>query len=182
MSTALILLAEGFEELEAVTVMDLLVRGGVNVIRAGLTPGPIKASRHTVIQPDVALDEVLDESFDMVVLPGGLPGADHLAGDERVIALLQQQKEAGRWIAAICAAPRALLASGVVKGCRMTAYPGALEGFDVDGVEILDVAVEVDGRVVTSRGPGTAMDFGLCLVEILEGEEVRDRVEVGLVR
>lgn len=182
MSTALIILAEDFEELEAVTVMDLFVRAGINVTRAGLTPGLIRASRFTVIQPDVVLDDVINEPFDIVVLPGGLPGADHLAADARVLALLKRQQEAGKWIGAICAAPRALIAAGICEGKRITAYPGSLGGFDLAGVEICDSAVEVDGKLVTSRGPGTAMDFGLVLIGLLEGEGVRSRVEKGLSR
>ncbi len=182
MSTALIILAEDFEELEAITVMDLFVRAGIEVTRAGLHPGLVRASRNTRIQPDVHLDELANQSFDIVVLPGGLPGADHLAADARVKALLQKQHQEDKWIAAICAAPRALIRAGVCEGKRITAYPGALEGFDLAGVALCSDAVVVDGKLVTSRGPGTAMDFALELIGVLEGEGVREKVEKGLAR
>jgi len=182
MARALVPLAQGCEELEAVTVIDLLRRAGVEVVCAGLEPGPVTASRGVMLLPDVLLDEVLEQSFDVIVLPGGLPGADHLQQDPRIRQLLLQQAQAGRYTAAICAAPKVLASAGLLAGRRATGYPGVLEKLAPAEVEISAEPVVRDGRVVTSRGPGTAMDFALELIELLVGREKREQVEAGLVR
>ncbi|HET8700409.1 MAG TPA: DJ-1/PfpI family protein, partial [Nitrococcus sp.] len=114
MARVLLPLAEGCEELEAVTVIDLLRRAGIDVVVAGLAEGAVKASRGVVLTPDVALDAVLDQDFDMIVLPGGAGGAARLEADARVHRLLQRQADAGRYVAAICAAPKVLLAAGLL--------------------------------------------------------------------
>jgi 4-methyl-5(b-hydroxyethyl)-thiazole monophosphate biosynthesis len=180
MARVLIPLAEGCEELEAVTVIDLLRRAGFEVVVAGLKPGIVKASRGVQLVPDTTLDAALGDDYDMVVLPGGLPGATYLREDPRIIALLQKMAAAGRYTAAICAAPRVLAEAGVLKGKQATCYPGTLDG--LSDVSVRDAAVVRDGKVLTSRGPGTAMDFALELVEALGGGEKRRAVEAGLVR
>lgn len=181
MASVLVPLAAGCEEIEAVTVIDLLRRAGIDVMTAGLVPGPVHASRGVVLVPDAWLDDVLDKPFDMVVLPGGMPGSAHLRDDARVMALLRSMATQGRWTAAICAAPMALLAAGVLEGKRVTSFPGVLDQLPGTHYYCTDPVV-VDGRVVTSRGPGTAMDFALTLVELLAGKAKRDQVEAGLVR
>lgn len=182
MSTVLIPLAEGFEELEAVTVIDLLRRAGVEVVTAGLQDGPITASRGVVILPDRTLDAVLNQDFDMIVLPGGLPGAHHLRDDLRVQAILKRHAAAGAYTAAICAAPVALAQAGLLVGKTATSYPGCVEKLAIADFTHSTAAVVVDGQVVTSRGPGTAMDFALTLIELLCGRAQRDQVEAGLER
>ncbi len=182
MASVLVPLAQGCEELEAVTVVDLLRRAGINVVTAGLDAQPVKASRGMTLLPDMTLDMALQQRFDMVVLPGGLPGADHLGDDPRVIRLLQEMAASESYIAAICAAPRVLARAGLLDGKRATSYPGALDIEAVPGIEYLETAVVTDGRVITSRGPGTAMDFALVLVETLVGKTTRDEVEAGLQR
>jgi protein deglycase len=182
MPRVLVPLAQGCEELEAVTIIDLLRRAGIEVVTAGLDDRPVKASRGTVLIPDTTLDGVTDQTFDMIALPGGLPGADHLAADDRLIALLQQQHAAGRFAAAICAAPKVLAGAGLLDGRTATSYPGAVDGADHPAVNFVDAPVVVDGTLVTSRGPGTAMDFALQLIESLIGRGPRDEVERGLVR
>jgi 4-methyl-5(b-hydroxyethyl)-thiazole monophosphate biosynthesis len=177
----LIPLAPGCEELEAVTVIDILRRAGIEVITAGLEPGPVKASRGTVLLPDAELDEVLHQAFDMVALPGGMPGSEYLKNDTRVIALLKSAEASGKYVAAICAAPMALHAAGLLQGKNATSFPGVLDQLP-GSHHYLNDGVVVDGKVVTSRGPGTALDFSLMLVELLAGRAVRDRVEAGLVR
>jgi len=181
MAKVLIPLAPGCEELEAVTVIDILRRAGIEVTTAGLAAGPVRASRGTVLLPDTTLDEALHNSYDMIVLPGGMPGSEHLKNDARVIGVLKKMATGGKYIAAICAAPMALHAAGVLDGKRATSFPGVLD--ELPGSHVyLDDAVVVDGNIVTSRGPGTAMDFALKLVELLAGKARRDQVESGLQR
>ena len=180
MARVLIPLAQGCEELEAVTIIDLLRRAGIEVVSAGLAQGPVTASRGTVLLPDTTLDTVLEDDFDMLVLPGGLPGSDHLDRDPRIHRLLQRLSASGRYTAAICAAPKVLANAGLLDGKSATSYPGFLEPFP--RVEAVAAPVVADGKVITSRGPGTAMDFALQLIETLTDRDTRDRVEAQLVR
>ncbi|MFO7542342.1 MAG: DJ-1/PfpI family protein [Thiobacillus sp.] len=180
MPKVLVPLADGCEELEAVTIIDLLRRAGIEVVTAGLKPGLVQASRGVQLLPDVTLDVALQDDYDMVVLPGGMPGASHLKGDARIIGLLKRMATAGKYTAAICAAPMVLAEAGVLEGRRATSYPGMLDS--VSGVTLSADAVVQDGTVLTSRGPGTAMDFALALVEVLAGTAMRQQVETGLVR
>ncbi len=175
----LVPVAPGCEELEAVTAIDLLRRAGAEVVVAGLEPGVVRASRGVMLSPDTELDTVRGQSFDLIVLPGGASGAERLESDERITAMLREQDEGAGWIAAICAAPRVLAAAGVLRGRRATAFPGHLEKH---GIEPEDRTVMIDGNVVTSRGPGTAMDFALRLIEAVYGEEKAAEVESGLQR
>lgn len=182
MSRVLVPLAAGCEELEAVTIIDLLRRAGIEVITAGLQPGIVQASRGTQLVPDTTLDSVLRDEFDMIVLPGGMPGAQHLKEDPRIISLLKKMAEQGKYTAAICAAPAVLAEAGLLAGRRATSYPGFLDKLDVPGMAYLKDAVVADGKILTSRGPGTAMDFALALIEALAGRARREEVEAGLVR
>ena len=182
MPKVLIPLAMGFEDLEAITVVDLLRRADIEVVTAGLVPGPITGSRGTMVIPDSALDAERGRDFDMIVLPGGLPGATNLEADPRIRELLHRHQAEGRFIAAICAAPKILAGAGVLDGHSATGYPGTLDAAAFPRVRVLEDPVVVDGKVVTSRGPGTAMDFALGLVELLAGAERRQRVEDALVR
>ena len=180
--SVLVPLAQGCEELEAVTIIDLLRRAGIDVVSAGLDDQPVRASRGTVLVPDTTMDKVMAQDFDMLVLPGGLPGADHLRDDARVQTKLRQMAQQDKYTAAICAAPKALASAGLLDGRRATSYPGALEGSPAEDLTYLNDPVVIDGKVVTSRGPGTAMDFALILIELLLGKEARDKVEGPLQR
>ena len=182
MARVLVPLAQGCEELEAVTIIDLLRRAGIEVITAGLDDRPVVASRKTTILPDTTLEEALHQEYDMVVLPGGMPGADHLDNDARIHVLLKRMAENGKFVAAICAAPKVLAHAGLLNGKRATSYPGFLDDLGLDAVASTGAAVECDGIIITSRGAGTAMDFALKLIEVLEGAEKRDTVENALVR
>jgi 4-methyl-5(b-hydroxyethyl)-thiazole monophosphate biosynthesis len=182
MASVLVPLAQGCEELEAVTIVDLLRRADIEVVTAGLDDRPVRASRGTVLIPDMTLDQALTREYDMVVLPGGLPGADHLDKDPRVTALLRQMAGAGKFTAAICAAPKVLAHNGLLDGKRATCYPGSMDPGSVPGMEYSEEPVVADGKVITSRGPGTAMDFALQLIETLAGEQTRMQVEAGLQR
>lgn len=182
MSRVLVPLAQGCEELEAITITDLLVRAGIDVTTAGLDDRPVTASRGTTIIPDTSVDAVRDQLFDLIVLPGGLPGADNLRDNENVQALLRRHAGEGKYIGAICAAPKALAAAGLLKNKTATAYPGVLEALGNDLIDVRNTPVEIDGNIVTSRGPGTAMDFALTLIELLAGPEKREEVDRQLVR
>ena len=179
---ALVLLAQGCEELEAVTVIDLLRRANIQVTTAGLDPHVVVASRGVKLVPDTTLGEALKHEYDMVVLPGGLPGADNLANDPRVVDLVRRMAKAGAFTCAICAAPVVLAKAGVLAGRRATSYPGCLDQLGLPDVTYTGEAVTRDGNVITSRGPGTAMDFALELIRALLDEETRRRVETSLVR
>lgn len=182
MADVLVPLADGCEELEAVTVIDLLRRAKVNVVTASLANTTITASRGVRIIADMTLEQALLKDYDMVVLPGGMPGADHLDNDERLAGLLQKMADSGKYTAAICAAPKVLASKGILKGKRATSFPGVLEAMQPEGVTLTADAVVIDGKVITSRGPGTAMDFALTLIDVLQGSAVRQQVEAGLQR
>ncbi len=168
MPTVLAILPEGFEEIEAIMPIDLLRRAGAEVTIAALGASPHITGRCQItLHADTTLGEAATRTHDMVFLPGG-PGVLNLRADMRVRALLQQQAAAGGWVAAICAAPTVLQDAGLLEGRRFTAHhsvekqlPGVLSG----------ERVVVDGKIITSRGAGTALDFGLTLVEKLFSPE-----------
>ncbi len=182
MPKVLVPLAQGCEELEAVTIIDLLRRAKIDVTTAGLDKQTVIASRGVKLVPDTDLDSALKQDYDMIVLPGGLPGADYLDNDPRIQALLKKMAGNHKYTAAICAAPKALANAGVLDGKKATCYPGFLDDMDLPNTIITNEAVVIDGKVITSRGPGTAMDFALTLIETLLGKQKRDEVEAGLVR
>lgn len=174
MPRVLVPLAQGFEEIEAVTVIDVLRRAGLEVIVAGLSASPVTGSHAIAIETDVELDAVLAETYDLIVLPGGLPGATNLEAHSGLLELIQEQAESGRWLGAICAAPLVLATAGVLQFHAATSYPGVLSGDELDYQE---QPVVVDRNIVTSRGPSTALRFSLTLVEQLLGPEKRRELE-----
>ena len=182
MSRVLVLLAAGFEEIEAITIVDLLRRGGVEAHTASLGPREVTGSHGITVIADLTLDSVDPGDYAMVVLPGGLPGADHLKADARVIAMLRRFAAAGGFVAAICAAPGVLAHAGLLEGRTATSYPGFLRADSAPGLRLSEDPVVVDGKIVTSRGPGTAIEFGLALIGLLEGSQaarsVRDRLQL----
>jgi 4-methyl-5(b-hydroxyethyl)-thiazole monophosphate biosynthesis len=180
MKSVLVLFADGSEELEAITVVNILRRAGVSVTLAGLDAGELMGSRGVMLMPDETLDDVFHEEYDMIVLPGGQPGTNHLKDDPRVIRLVQRMAQQGKYVAAICAAPSVLAAAGLLDSRQATSFPGALTPYPK--VKLQQAAVVEDGKIITSRGPGTAMDFALTLVERLAGSPKRQEVEAGLQR
>lgn len=182
MVSVLIPLAQGCEELEAVTIIDLMRRANIEVVTAGLDDQPVKGARSTVLVPDTQISEVVDRKFDMIVLPGGLAGAENLDSDPRIHALLHRMSRDGKYVAAICAAPKVLATAGLLEHKKATGFPGVLEKLALPSTELTTHAVQIDGTLITSRGPGTAMDFALKLIELLLGRKARDEVEVPLQR
>ncbi|MBI1870085.1 MAG: DJ-1/PfpI family protein [Chlamydiae bacterium] len=166
----LVVLAEGFEEIEAVTPMDVLRRAGLEVIVAGLSGKTVAGSHGIKIQADVTLDEV-SEVPDLLILPGGMPGAQNLGSSKKVAEMIKKVDQEKKWLGAICAAPPLAVApTGILNGKRATCYPGYEDKFP-SSVTFLEERVVRDGKVVTSRGPGSALEFSLCLVEQLVGKD-----------
>lgn len=181
MPNACVLLADGFEETEAVTLIDVLRRAGVTVVTAGVSAARVTGSHAIPIIADATLADVEGQLFDALVLPGGMPGAARLRDDPAVRVLVASQHRADRWVAAICAAPIVLGAAGVLHGRRATCYPGFES--QLEGAIHVEQTVVVDGRVMTSRGVGTALDMALALVRELVGEEMSAQLRhVMLVR
>ena len=164
--TALFIITEGFEELEAVAPLDILRRAEVDCTLAATEPTLLVTGRNQIrVQADVSLDTALRKSYDLVVIPGG-PGVASLRKDDRVISLVRNQFHEGRLVAAICAGPLVLLDAGVLEGKRSTAHGSVLE--QIPGATDEEPVVE-DMQVITSRGAGTAVLFGLILAKRLVG-------------
>jgi len=170
MASALLLLVDGFEEIEAVTIIDVLRRAEVAVTTASLAGKRVRGSHEIVLESDASLDAVSVDDFDALVLPGG-PAAKTLREDARAQAVIKRAGAAGKLVAAVCAAPTALEAAGLLSGKRATSYPGSA----LPSAHYVEEPVVVDGNIITSRGPGTTMAFALKLVERLSGAGVASK-------
>ena len=173
-------LAEGFEEVEALTIVDVLRRAEADVKTVSVTGQKMVLGTHGVnIEADLLLEEADYGACEMIVLPGGMPGASNLGDHAELTAKIREFAKAGRKLAAICAAPMVLAANGVLEGKQATIYPG-MESYLGDA-KATGAAVTVDGNVITGKGPALAMEFALALVDELKGKEVRDEVAAGLL-
>lgn len=184
MAKVLLAVADGSEDIETVTLIDVLRRADVRVTVASVMAEPtVTLSRGTRLVADARLDAVDREAdFDAIVLPGGMPGAEHLRDADPLIALLQRQRDRDGWIAAICAAPGIVLARhGLVRGFVVTGYPAFQAALEEAGGHLSQQPVVEDGRLVTSQGPGTAMAFALHLVRLLVDEATERRIAEGLL-
>lgn len=179
MIKALVPLADGCEEMEAVIIIDVLRRAEWEVTGVGIVPGPIRASRGVSILPDATWDDIDPDDFDLIVLPGGNGGTENLAKDERVLAALRRFYEQGKVVAAICAGPLVLQAAGLLKNRRVTCHPGAAAA--LTDAERVDERVVVDGPLITSQGPGTSFEFALTLVSHLDSPEKAEAIGKGMV-
>lgn len=180
MARAVVILADGFEEIEAVTPIDVLRRAGVEVLTAGVSARRVVGSHGIAVEADTTVAD-LPAEVDLVVLPGGMPGADNLGKAAAVRDLIERTHANGKRVAAICAAPAmALGRTTVLQGKRATCYPGFEQHLPA-GVTHVPERVVVDGRVVTSRGPGTALEFSLTLVEQLVSKEKADQLRAGMI-
>ena len=175
-----VILAEGFEEVEAIAPVDLLRRAKIDCVTVSLAEERlVPSSRAIPILADKSWDEADFDEFDGVVLPGGLAGTERLMADPRVKALLRQFFAAGKLTAAICAAPTVLAKAGVLEGKRAICYPGLEE--KLEGALVTCEEVVRDGTVITSRGMGTSVPFGLALVEYFLGKEAADALAAKIV-
>ena len=181
---ALVLIAEGAEEMETVIAVDVLRRGKIETTLASVSDDTgmvIKCSRDVKIQADATLKDAISKGpYDVIVLPGGLKGAQTLASSSAVKEALTEQNASGCLIAAVCAAPTALKAHEIGKGKAITSYPAFKK--DLDGYyNYSDERVVVDGNLVTSQGPGTCFDFALKIVELLLDKDTADKIQEGLL-
>ncbi|MBN2159470.1 MAG: DJ-1/PfpI family protein [Spirochaetes bacterium] len=167
-------LAEGFEEIEAVTIIDVLRRAGVEVTSAFLKKNPVTGSHAISVTADKNIEGIKSSDFDCMVLPGGMPGSANLKDDQRVIELAREFSSKEKIVAAICAAPLVLGYAGVLKGRRATCYPG-FEAQMTGATPVADPVVR-DGTVITGRGPGCAIPFALELVAALAGKQVAEQL------
>jgi len=172
-------LAPGFEEIEAITIIDVLRRAGVTVDVAGIVSGPITGSHGITVTPDRTLAGVDSGVYDLVALPGGMPGTQHLREDPDVQRIVRELAVRGRYTTAICAAPTVLAAAGVTQGRAVTSHPSVAA--ELEGPTYRQDAVVVDGPVITSRGAGTAIEFALALVETLVDHATAERLRQQMV-
>lgn len=181
MPTVLIPVADGSEELEAVTVFDVLARAGARVIMASVEDElTVVCSRGVKLAAHCFIADCLHEKWDMIVCPGGMPGAESLGRSEPLHQLLRKQTATGKYVGAICAAPAMVLAHhNLLDGKAATCYPGNTFTSKIE--RYVDEPVVQDGNVITSQGPGTAMPFALKLVEVLFGAHKEEEVRRGLL-
>ena len=176
----LVILADGFEEIEAITQIDVLRRAGLDVKVAGLSAKTISGAHGVRVETDVLLDEYRDTP-DAVILPGGMPGSQNLAESKKVSELIKHVNSAKKLIGAICAAPALAVApTGILDKKKATCYPGFEKNFS-SSVTFSEERVVVDGNVVTSRGPGSALEFALALVQELVGKEKAETLKEALL-
>ena len=174
MKKVAVLLAEGFEEIEAVTPIDLLLRAGIQVITAGVGKRTVKGAHGIVVEADVLVEELKDD-LDGVVIPGGMPGAENLAASPTVGKVVTRISREGGMVAAICASPGVVLGPlGILRGKNAVCYPGFEEKM-TGALSSKDTTV-ADGPVITSKGPGTAFEFSLSIIRFLLGRETADNI------
>lgn len=177
---AIIFLAEGFEEIEAITVIDVLRRAQVDIKAVSVSDKLAVTGAHKItIIADVLYEEIDFTDIDMLILPGGMPGTTNLASHQRLMQSISQHAKSDRWACAICAAPSILGELGILRGKSAVCYPGyetSLLGADVK----FDSVVH-DGKVVTARGPGTSIQFALRLVEVLKGSELSEKIRSDMI-
>jgi len=176
---AVVILADGFEELEAISVIDILRRANIDTTVAGLDKLNIKGSHGVIISADKILDESGD--YDACVFPGGMQGATNLSASEKVKKLIQKMNSANKIIAAICASPVIVLGpSSILKNRHAVCYPGMEKEFPKD-VKYKDSDVVIDGNIITSRGPATAVAFALAIVQQLAGKVIAENVRKAIL-
>ncbi len=174
-----ILLGEGFEETEAIAPYDLLKRAGVDVCFAGVGGMTVKGSHGICVQADCSAEDLQADGLEMIVLPGGLRGVQTLSSSEKAMELTKQVWASGAYVAAICAAPTILAGLGITEGRKATCYPG-MES-KMSGAKMQNKSAVTDGKLITGRAAGSAMDFGLELVKALKGTAAAHKVASDVV-
>jgi 4-methyl-5(b-hydroxyethyl)-thiazole monophosphate biosynthesis len=180
MKKVFIFLAEGFEETEAIAATDVMLRGELDVTAVSVTGKlPVTGAHGITVHARALFEDVDFSKGEMLVLPGGMPGASNLNVHGGLKNLLKQYAQEGKKLAAICAAPLVLGGLGLLQGKKATAYPGFES--TLQGAEYVEAGVVKDGNVITGKGPGFALDFGLAIVEMLQGKAKADEVAKGLL-
>lgn len=181
MKKVLLFLADGFEEVEAFTVVDYLRRMGVEVNTVSITEDErVKGAHNIVVIADKLISQIKDiDQFDGVVVPGGIPGATNLRDDERVIHIVKSADEKKKLVAAICAGPIVLERAGIIRGKKVTSYPGFED--ELKDVEYIEDNVVKDENIITSRGPALAVDFAIEIIRYLLGEEKVKELKEGIL-
>lgn len=175
----LVPVAQGVEEMESITIIDVLRRAGASVTVASVDEMQIKASKGIEFKADKLLRDCMEEDFDLIALPGGIPGAENLRNSKDLETLLKKQAREQKFYAAICASPAVVLHHhGLVTPGKVTCHP--MFSDQIDNGNTIEEKVVVDGSCITSRGAGTACDYALKLVELLYSSEKRKEVEQGL--
>lgn len=169
-----ILLADGFEDIEALVSRDILCRAGIDVQTVGLNPNFVKSANKLEVKADKVINEVEFNSLEGIVLPGGMPGAANLQKNDDVLKLIDFCNKNNLMIAAICAAPMILGKMGILKGKESCCYPGFEEY--LEGANVNEKSVNVCGNIITSRGPGTSFDFAFAILEYLKGYDAKNKI------
>ena len=188
----IIMMADGLEECEALNVVDVLRRAGIDLKMVSINGKKHVDGSHGIgIDTDLDLSDLLPDGaegaaaladkLDMVILPGGMPGTKHLGSDARLIGLIAEMDKREKWLAAICAAPTVYAQAGLLTGRKATCYPALLDVLDEHGADVSEEKVVIDGHFVTSRGLGTAMSFGLTLIKVLISQEKAEEVRADIV-
>ncbi len=177
-----VFLADGFEEIEALTPVDLLRRAGIEAQTVSIYDDrkTVTGARKITVCADITIDEMVPDKADLIVLPGGMPGTVNLLECSKLMTIVDAQNASGRRIAAICAAPARILGSkGLTKGKKATCYPG-LEEY-LEGADVVTDSVVTDGNITTSRGLGTAVDFACELIRLLVSSDKADEIRKSVV-
>lgn len=177
MPKILIPLADGFEDIEAIAVIDVLRRAGIEVVTAGATGNFVVSASRIRMSTDSRIIDMDTSKFDGIVLPGGSAGVENLGRNETLMRLVEDYAKTGKLVAAICMAPSLLAKRGILKDKKATAYPGLERGFDKPRAD----RVVVDENIITSQGPGTAVEFALKIVEQMLGKPKALQIKQQLV-
>ena len=179
MNKVLVYLAPGFEEIEAVTIIDLLRRADIDVTIAGLEEKSVRGSHGITISCDQYYEKVDPTQYDYLILPGGQPGTNNLKNNEKVLNSVRHFAEQNKLIGAICAAPTVLLQAGIVENIQITSYPSEKHLFNP--ADYKESSVVIDNNIITSRGVGTAIEFTLDVIGLIKGEKVKDELAERIV-
>jgi 4-methyl-5(b-hydroxyethyl)-thiazole monophosphate biosynthesis len=171
-------LAHGFEEIEAVTIIDLLRRAGINVTTAYLGENPVSGAHNIIVNADINIKEAYPADFGCIALPGGMPGSNNLKENSSVISMVKEISKTGGIVSAICAAPIVLGRAGVLSGRKAVCFPGFEN--ELNGAVVTNSFIEVDNNIVTGKGPGCAILFSLKLIELISGKKNSDIVKDSL--
>jgi len=183
MPNVLIPFSTGVEEIELIAIVDILRRANLEVTVASFNGKAVTGRSNIIIQPDKALDDILNMQWDMIVLPGGLPNAQLLADNSHIQNIVRNMSRQEKYIAAICAAPKALANFGLLYGKKVTSHPSVREDIlnKEPSIIYLEGDVVIDGNIITSRGAGTAVSFALALVTVLTSQEVSNQIKASIL-